>query len=396
MEKTPHTSLSGKRNPARFWLKALLWSSPLLVLLALDNLLLPIGTFCFRSWESLAVNKNFLHLPGPFYPGKTLQRVETGDEGHGTEYAVEREVDWHTDARGYRNRRPETDSAEIVIVGDSMAVGSGLTQADTLGEMLERATGMRTYTFAPANMNTAVRALDRQFTRLPRFLVLEVIERYVPLLRSADPAFFGKMPRYRPSPPRSPVADAFFIRLDHLEKLAALRTTRSWFNRMAAAWVRFAFPQSASESFSISRLRMITDDKATNAPVPEEVIERCAQAVASYRPFLEARGIEMIFLPLPNKETIYWDYMEPAIEPTFLPRLIKRVRELGVTAIDVQAAMQAARKAAPDTILYQLDDTHWNAAGVAVTTAEFKKYFDSLPASVKNPGPDRTRRKSAD
>jgi hypothetical protein len=375
----------------RFFVRAMLFLAPLLLVLLLDNALLPRGTATFRVWEALAVSSAASQLSGPFYPNQKVHRSEVGDLANDTPWAVRKDVTWETDRLGYRNRPGSESGAEVVIVGDSMAVGTALDQRDILAEQLERATDLGVYAFAPTEISGPMRIVDTTYPRPPKVLIFERVERFVPTVAPAR-RNFAKIRKKKPEPPAEVQNVSFFVQYDYLRKMALIRSARSWLDRRANAFVAAVLGAKArldrSRVAVLPQGRLISlEGSVANAPKTPEQIEQYAQNIASYAAGFRQRGIEFVFLAVPNKESIYWDELEPAIAPTFLPRLVARLRELGVTAPDVQTAMLKARAEHPEELLYQLDDTHWTAAGVRVAVEELRKILATPSRSVAAPPP---------
>lgn len=79
---------------------------------------------------------------------------------------------------GYRVRDAGERSQDVVIVGDSLTVGSGLTQDDTLAPVLSARSGYSVYPLAPADMNTFIR--ERRFQESPpKVVIVQYVERVV-------------------------------------------------------------------------------------------------------------------------------------------------------------------------------------------------------------------------
>jgi lysophospholipase L1-like esterase len=105
---------------------------------------------------------------------------------------------------------------------------------------------------------------------------------------------------------------------------------------------------------------------ATNDPVT---------AIVAWRDALAARGIQLLVMPAPNKESIYPDYLTRRAKPgqtlisTPTRDLLQRLKSANVECVDLfalfaHARTNAARAGAP--LLYLEQDSHWSPAGVAL------------------------------
>jgi hypothetical protein len=106
--------------------------------------------------------------------------------------------------------------------------------------------------------------------------------------------------------------------------------------------------------------------RTTNDPVT---------AIVAWRDALAARGIKLLVMPAPNKESIYPDYLTRRAKPgqtlisppthDLLNRLnAAKVECLDLFALFAHARTNAARAGAPP--LYLERDSHWSPAGVAL------------------------------
>src|SRR5882757_5935831 len=150
-----HSSISssdvaaGARTPGRR-LRIGVVVPGLLALVAVADMALrfaSVDPLTFRAWEALS---RFRPPGAPFEPNRQYYRKESygdaaamGNLPEAREYHAER---FTTDARGFRNVSTVPSAVPAVIVtGDSFAVGSGVSDADTLPSMLGRFLGCAVY-----------------------------------------------------------------------------------------------------------------------------------------------------------------------------------------------------------------------------------------------------------
>lgn len=99
---------------------------------------------------------------------------------------------------------------------------------------------------------------------------------------------------------------------------------------------------------------------ATNDPVA---------AVVTFRDALAARGVQLLVVPAPNKESIYPDRLTRRVRvgqtmPSAAARnVMERITAAGVECVDLFAVF-ARERAAASTPLYLAQDSHWSPAGV--------------------------------
>jgi hypothetical protein len=354
----------------KFMLRLMLFLSPFLLLVGMEVFVLPIDFFTFRVWEALVVRKLELLLPGPFYPDTRVSKEEEGDLAHHTPYAVKRKVVWVTDAHGYRNEDSGRLPYEAVIVGESEIVGSGLTQDEVLSEVLERRMGIGVYPLAPGSMNSFLRR--RRFAEHPpRVLILARPERLItdlPRIRSERMRTSGSF-RDRVLEARDRLKEQIEgtrwiqklgVLLDRLYKGPMLHFLRANLRRGLSA----STGGSLKSAVTPHGLIFFLQGRQVEPDVPSSLFDATLRTIKSYHDLLQDRGIRFIFLPIPEKETLFYEYLDLE-RPRFLDRLNSKLEEMGIETIDLQRPFEEAlhqRSILP----YQADDTHWSAEGVRI------------------------------
>jgi hypothetical protein len=98
--------------------------------------------------------------------------------------------------------------------------------------------------------------------------------------------------------------------------------------------------------------------------------------IASFDAYCRSIGVKFLLLPLPNKESVYYENVPFAYKQGYLEQVdsllaVKKVPT--VNALDVFIA----RKKVSTRYLYQKDDTHWNPEGVELIA-------DAICSKVRN------------
>jgi len=99
-----------------------------------------------------------------------------------------------------------------------------------------------------------------------------------------------------------------------------------------------------------------------NKDVPKEKLDQVVQTIKSYDDLFKSRGIRFIFLPIPEKENIFYESLGTQ-RPVFWEQLVARLKELGIETVDVPRAFEEEYRK-NSTLLYLPDDTHWNPRAV--------------------------------
>jgi hypothetical protein len=365
-----------------FFLKGALFATPILLALGLEIFALPIDAFTFRCWEALAREegpwKSKWVPAAPFYPGIRIEKIETGDLGHNTEFAVAKPVVWETDDWGYRKSPSEQGPHDAVIVGDSFTAGASLTQSDTIYEVFELITGWRTYPYAPGRMSDLL--ADRRFHDAPpRVVVLQVVESFAVWIlakEEKDPGAIEPAPRLRdwgleaPARAYEQVADE----LDRITKLIMLQWSRA---RIRDAGRRLTHELLTGRAPGRQpRLGVVGNDgktlfhlgRAEYMPRPPQLVEAAVARVALFRETWEARGVRFLVLAIPSKENIYEELLGGAPKPTFQDEFVAKLRAAEVECIDLQKAFREAR--AKGKTLYHRDDSHWTPLGARIAAEQ--------------------------
>ena len=110
-------------------------------------------------------------------------------------------------------------------------------------------------------------------------------------------------------------------------------------------------------------------------------------AIVDFRDQLAARGIRLVVMPAPNKESVYPDRLTPRagrLRGVMAPqtqRLLDRLRTANIEVIDLFKAFAEARQQMGDasqTSLYLAQDTHWSPAGVELAAKTAAQYLLKL------------------
>ncbi|WP_299820565.1 hypothetical protein [uncultured Pontibacter sp.] len=324
---------------------------PFIVWPLIEVFLLPMNFFTFRIWETISVNKMLL-MSGPFYPNMHMKMEEEGELAPNTPYAEKRVVEWYTDAYGYRNRDTKCD---VLLIGDSNITGAKLSQEETLAEVLERQMGKDVYSFAPATMNRFL-ATDRFEKTPPELVIVSSIERRIPELPPVGGNGLNSKIRNISGNiiNSSPALTWLAVTADRISKFGLYRKTLANIERSFGK----------KEYISYSNEFFIEGDTA-NRTFSEAEVQYVADVLEGYKLALEERGIKFLFLPIPNKENIYYQLLPSKKKPDFLPRLMAELRKRKVDAVDLQSNFEELYQT-KQVSLYPADDAHWNHVAVEV------------------------------
>lgn len=349
----------------KYGLKYFFFLLPFLAALSVELFILPMDYFSFRVWETLVAQHSYGLLKGPFYPNMTILKTEEGGDLKPSPACAikKKDVLWQTDAYGYRKKAAPPQCYPVIIVGDSNTAGGGLSQTEMFSEVLEKRLGKGVYPLAPESLKDIFDHGLLKQTK-PDVVILAIIERGI---------LTGnfKIPRHAEFQELS-FADRtiWSIRLNPAAQAAAILADRAFkANMLHYVKARINVKQSLNKQ-GVSKQScpiLFLQGAVANRNIPDQVRLQAAQNIKKWNDFFTARGIRFIFLPIPNKENIYYREVNTP-RPVFLEKLIRELQNMGVEVIDTQKAFAQITKQT-DMHLYHRDDTHWNAEGAALAAS---------------------------
>jgi len=355
--------------------KYILFFLPFIAAICLELFILPVHHFTFRVWESLAVKRSFGILKGQFYPNMDFRKQEEGDLAYYTHCAVKKDVRWVTDKYGYRMSNVTIKIHPIVIVGDSNIAGSSLSQEELLSEILEKNLGQSVYPLASERLR-AVFQHNLLKKNLPEIVILASIERDIPdglsPLKPRDFITPSRFDRLAEAIRFNSVVQQIAVVIDRIFKGNMLNYLRARINGSSPS-LRRVVARGECPIFFLQ-------GASINVNASTKQVETAVERITKYDDFLKKRGIRLIFLPIPNKETIHYQYLKTK-KPDFLERLTGRLEELNVEVINTQKAFDDFYQKT-GSMLYHADDSHWNALGVRITADLLEKQIKTKSSAI--------------
>lgn len=333
----------------------------------------------FRPWERLydADSQRFA-------PTRQVTMRTIGDLGYKSwnrDLQAPRRTRFTTDRHGYRNPT-ESETAEIIVMGDSFVAGAGLSDEETVSMRLSAHLGAPVYNFAGESLNAPARFFrDERFARQrPKIVIWAPVARGI----KARPLFFGE-----DEPGDSPslrnrldsATDWLRARVETMNRDNGLvREARFGLQGMLQRIRPNDHARTLSDGASILSLSLSEQNLLLT---PEQrKIDHCIEMVAALAGILEGRGVKFIFSPIPESGTIYPELFDPAErrmlpDPSFLDRLIAGVRDRGIEVVDLRSVFSASRL----PYLYLADDSHWNARATDLAAQAWSKRLRELDAA---------------
>ncbi|MDN3492427.1 hypothetical protein [Winogradskyella bathintestinalis] len=328
----------------RFFIKCILFLLPIIGLLSCD-IFSPIDAFTHRPWEALLFGSNKSMY---YYPNQNLTKQSVGDLCHHTEFAIKKNEKWITDKLGYRNNT-FIKSPEVLIIGDSFIVGSSITQDSTITNVLANEFNRKVYNIAPANFEDFIDLLNSGVIEKPKIVIYALNEKGVP-----SPIKMANKKRVIKD------VSSFSVFKDKVKRLYSLKYLKS---RLFGKHGQGVPGMLDSSMFFLN---------GKEQKYPYDQVINVASTIQSYKAYSESIDIDFIFLPLPIKETVYYDKIPLHTQPDYLLQLDSILHREKVKTINTLELFNNYRNSNSD-LIYHLDDTHWNARGVELVTEKIVK-----------------------
>lgn len=334
----------------RFIINVFLFVLPFSILII--ELILPINYFTYRPWEALLYSSK-TGIAFPFYPNQHLKMNAVGDLAHHTKYSVLKKEDWITDELGYRNNT-FIKKPKILLIGDSFITGTGLTQDSTITNILMNKLNIDVYNLAPSNFNDFISLLNNKKIEKPKLVIFSMVERNIP-----DPINIQSREKIIIQN-----GSKISILKDKLLRMYSIKFLKARINKSTGSGIKGEVDPT------------MFFFKGKNQEYHQNKIKEISKTIFSYKKFCDSLGMNFIFLPLPNKETVYFDKVPLSNKPDFINRLNFILEKKGVTTVNTIELFGNKLKN-KNLLLYHLDDTHWNSNGVKITADELIRILRS-------------------
>ena len=103
----------------------------------------------------------------------------------------------------------------------------------------------------------------------------------------------------------------------------------------------------------------------------EEITTICDNLQKLNDQLIEKFNIELIFLPIPNKYTIYHKLLNNNEYNNFLPKIYSEMMKRNVKVCNIYDSFMNSEKE-----LYYPTDTHWNEEGIKITVSQLLRIID--------------------
>ena len=330
---------------------------PILIWSLIEGLM-PITTFTHRTYDGIFFN-SFIPSNLSMYPNINSQKKAVGDLCFNTDNQIFRNEIWRTDKFGFRNNE-FIKKADVLLLGDSFFLGTGLTQEDLLSNVLfNKLKGkFSVYNMSPTTISEFDKYLRLKKINKPKILVFSQVERNLPVdliildkNQISDKNIFTEiLSKYN-----------FNVFLDKAFKQFSLNWLRARINNLKGKGVK-----SKRENFYFLNGKDQVYDK--------NYVLEMTNKILSYKKYCDSIGVKFIFVPMPNKETVYYDYVGIRNQPNMLLQLDSILHTKNVETLNTLKVYNEYRRLTKDdSLIYQMDDSHWSQIGVNLVSEELIK-----------------------
>lgn len=346
----------------KFVLKTLLYLSPFL-LMGLAQGFLPITTYTHKLYESLFFKSEVVPHFTSMYPNQEEKNyVGYGDLCFNTKYSIPKDESFSTDNLGYRNNE-FIKNPDILIIGDSYSLGCTMNQQNLLANKMMQNSGnqLKVYAMAPATFSDLDRYLKLGVIQKPKTIIYERVE-------------------------RGAVDSINYFKNDYADQLEA-KAQKIWGYKSMNVFLDKIFRNYLGNTAKSKILgkkgtgkQSKIDEKLFyyDITTPEEnntkFFEDNSKHILEYKKYCDSAGVKLVYLPMPNKESVYFDKIPIATQPKYLFKFKNFLDQNNILNINTLEIYNRYRKTS-NTMLYNYDDTHWNVVAVDLMSKEILKFL---------------------
>ena len=347
---------------SKFILKISVFLSPIFLWLIIEALL-PLTTFTHRHFEALSFQSKVIREYA-WYPNIESTMLAEGDLCHHTSNSIKKEEYWKTDKLGFRNDN-FIQSPDILIIGDSFIQGSSLSQEQTITNTLisKLKNKLTVYNMAPSSMSQFNRLLKRKVIKKPKILIYSIVERHIPsYIKIINYTSVSKIKTF--------IKKVFGIYNFNVYVDKALKN-------LSLKWMKarvFGKVGNGVQSLNGSNMYFLS---GTSQKYCEQSLHQTYNVIKTYKSYCDSLAIDFIFLPMPDKETVYYDYVPLAKQNQYLFQLDSLLKSSNIKTINTLKIYTDYRKV-HQKLLYHIDDTHWNKNATELISIEILNTIDGF------------------
>ena len=325
-----------------------------IITLSLIEILLPSTFFSFRTWEGISFTTDIPHQ-STFYPNSKTFMNASGDLCHHTNKAVSKHELWITDKLGFRNNK-FIKAADILFIGDSFIAGSGLSQNEIISNKvkIKLKNNVKVYNMAPSSFLEFDYFLKNGFIKKPKLIIFSIVERYIPT----------SFVKYRMENTFTKTLSNCNMNV-YIDKGLRFSSIK-WLKARIQNSKGFGIPSQCNTNMFFLQGNQQKHKK--------DDLQTTLLNLLAYKKYCDSLGISFIFLPMPDKESVYYDLIPFDKQPNYLFQLDSLLHEKDILTINTLKIYNNYRKTNKN-LIYHLDDTHWNSNATEIISKEIVKFI---------------------
>ena len=349
----------------RFIIKTILFLLIPFFILGITESLLPVTFFTHRHWEAIAFDNKNMPSYSPVYENLRSFKMAQGDLCHHTGNAILKSELWITDKLGFRNDT-FIEQADILFIGDSFTAGSSLSQGDIISNKVKKKnTKLKVYNMASANFSSLDRYLKAEMIKKPKWVVFSFVERtqmdeikYYSINKAKKKRLIRQLfQTYNAN-----------VYLDKALKFFSIKWLEARLHNLKGTGIP-----------SNGNLKMFFLDPNQKSENPK--IISTINYLKSYKKYCDSLGIKLLIVPMPNKETVYFEQIPYHKQPNYLNELDSLLQIENIASLNTLKIYNNYRQS-NNKLLYHIDDTHWNANATELVSGEILKKIYSLDSNL--------------
>ena len=319
--------------------------------------LLPPTTFSFRPFEGLTYATK-VPRRSSLYPNSKVSMIAFGDLCHHTNKAIAKPELWITDKLGFRNDE-FIEEADILFIGDSFFAGASLSQNEIISNRVKSKSDnkIRVYNISPSSPSFSLFAyfLKTGLIKKPKLVIYSIVERDIPTPITSYKGIMFKIIKLFET-------GNFNVYLDKALKLSSIR----WLKARIQNNIGNGLPAKGDSNmyfYSGAFQKHEKNDLQTTLTI-----------INSYKKYCDSHDIKFLFMPMPDKETVYYELVPFNKQPNYLFQLDSLLKKENIASINTLKIYNEYRKT-HQTLLYHFDDTHWNANATELLSDKIISFY---------------------
>jgi hypothetical protein len=325
---------------------------------------LPMTFYTHRAWEAFVFASKNVPRRSKFYPNINSMVNDVGDLCYNTNNAILKKVYWKTDKLGFRNDTFVEDP-DVLFMGDSFFAGSGLSQDEIISNKVREAFDdkIEVYNLSPSTFTELDKLINLGILKKPKLIIFSIVERYVP-----NPIIIHDLKnhsQFKNTIKQILEFNNFNVYLDKVLRFYSI------------SWIRARVFGSKGNGVPSTINKDMFFLKGLNQKNEENDAAKTVEIIITYKKYCDSINIAFLFVPMPDKESVYYDFVPFEQQSNYLFRLDSLLNNANVPTINTLKIYNDYR-INNTNMLYQLDDTHWNSNATELIAKQIKVKIEQI------------------